>query len=239
MTPLLRGELIKTATTRTLLGYAGVAVVLALAQVLLMILPSSGELMSLDDKRTTVAGLPVVFVLFGLVGAAGEYRHRTVAPAVLAAGRDGGQMLLARAGAYAITGIAVAAPAMVVTLAVGLPLLASEPGPALGAADTALIAGGSLAAAALSAVFGVALGALVRSQVASVIGTLVVMFVVLPLIQQLSIAAVDASQFGVAAGLAGSPLDTFSAGGAGLMLIGWTLVALLAAVVAERRRDIA
>ena len=239
MTALVKGELIKTTTTRTLLGYAGVAVALAVAQVLFMILPASGDLPSLDDKRSTVAGLPVVFVLLGLVGAAGEHRHRTVAPAVLAAGRESGRLVLARAGAYAITAVAVSAVATVVTLAVGLPLLAHEAGAALGTDDVALIAAGSLAAAALSAAFGVALGALVRNQVAGVIGTLIVMFVVLPLAQTLSMATVDLSQFGAAAGTAGNPLDTISWGAAALVSLGWTLLALLAAVVAERRRDIA
>ena len=139
MTALLRGELIKTITTRTVLGYAGVAVALAVAQVLLTILPAAGESTSLDDKRSAVAGLPMVLVLFGLVGAAGEYRHRTAAPAVLVAGRAGGSLLLARAGAYAITGMGVAALASAVSLGIGLPLLVGEPGPSLGADDVAAV----------------------------------------------------------------------------------------------------
>jgi ABC-2 type transport system permease protein len=239
MTALIRGEIIKATTTRTILAYAAMAVVLAVAQVLVTILATSSDLTAPADKKEAIAGLPLLLLLLGIVGAAGEYRHRTVAPAVLVSGRDGGFMLLARAGAYAITGVAVAALATIITLAVGLPLLAGESGTALASADVALVAGGSLLAAALSATFGVALGALVRNQVVAVTGTLVVIFVALPLVQALSGTALDLTPFGAAQGVAGATLATLSWSGAALVLIGWTLLTLIAAVVAERRRDLA
>ena len=46
-------------------------------------------------------------MVFGVVGATGEYRHRTVAPAVLIA-PDRLRLLLARALAYAVTAAGVA-----------------------------------------------------------------------------------------------------------------------------------
>ena len=239
MTTLIRGELIKAITTRTIFAYAAMAVVLAVGQVLASLLPGWGDLMSQDDKKEALGGLPLLVLLLAIVGAAGEYRHRTAAPAALVAGRDAGRLLVARAGAYAVAGAAVAALATVITLAVGLPLLADRPGPAVSAGDVALIAGGSLVAAALSAVFGVALGALVRNQVAAVTGTLVVIFVVLPLVQALSGTILDVTPFGAAQGVAGAGLTTLSTGAAAVVLVGWTLVALVAAVVGERRRDIA
>jgi ABC-2 type transport system permease protein len=238
MTALIRGEIIKTTTTRTILAYAAMAVVLAVTQVLVTILATSSDLTAVADKKEAIAGLPLLLLLLGIVGAAGEYRHRTVAPAVLVTGRDGGFMLLARAGAYAIAGVAVAALATVITLAVGVPLLAGESGTALAAADVAVVAGGTLLAAALSAILGVALGALVRNQVVAVTGTLVVVFVALPLLHALSGTALDLTPFGAAQGVAGSTLATLSWSGACLVLVGWTLLALIAAVVAERRRDI-
>lgn len=239
MTTLIRGELIKAITTRTIFAYAAMAVVLAVGQVLASLLPGWGDLMSQDDKKEALGGLPLLVLLLAIVGAAGEYRHRTAAPAALVAGRDAGRLLVARAGAYAVAGAAVAALATVITLAVGLPLLADRPGPAVSAGDVALIAGGSLVAAALLAVFGVALGALVRNQVAAVTGTLVVIFVVLPLVQALSGTILDVTPFGAAQGVAGAGLTTLSTGAAAVVLVGWTLVALVAAVVGERRRDIA
>ena len=239
MTTLIRGELIKAITTRTIFAYAAMAVVLAVGQVLASLLPGWGDLMSQDDKKEALGGLPLLVLLLAIVGAAGEYRHRTAAPAALVAGRDAGRLLVARAGAYAVAGAAVAALATVITLAVGLPLLADRPGPAVSAGDVALIAGGSLVAAALSAIFGVALGALVRNQVAAVTGTLIVIFVVLPLVQALSGTILDVTPFGAAQGVAGAGLTTLSTGAAAVVLVSWALVALVAAVVGERRRDIA
>ena len=84
MTTLIRGELIKATTTRTIFAYGAMAVALAVAQVLVLILPAWGDPMSLADKTEAIAGLPLLVLLFGLVGAAGEYRHRTAAPAALA-----------------------------------------------------------------------------------------------------------------------------------------------------------
>lgn len=239
MTALIRGEIIKATTTRTILVYAGLAVVLAVAQLLVTILAETADLTAVADKKAAMAGLPMLLMLLGIVGAAGEYRHRTAAPAVLVTGRDGGVLLLARAAAYAMAGVAVAALTTAVTLAVGLPLLAGESGPALGTGDVALVAGGTLLAAALLAGFGVALGALVRNQVVAVTGTLVVVFVVLPLVQAINGTVLDLTPFGAAQGVAGATLTTLSWGAAGLVLVGWTLVALIAATVAERWRDIA
>lgn len=239
MTTLIRGELIKATTTRTIFAFGAMAVVLAVGQALALILPAWGDPMSLADKTHAIAGLPLLVLLLGLVGGAGEYRHRTAAPATLVAGRDRGAVLLARAGAYAAAAVVVAALTTTVTLAVGLPLLTHRSGPDVGAGDVALVAGGTLVAAALSAALGVALGALVRNQVVAVTGTLVVIFVVLPLVGVISPAALDVTPFGAAQGVAGAGLETLSIGAAGAVLVGWTVAALSAALVTERRRDIA
>src|SRR5262245_13882654 len=139
MTTLIRGELIKATTTWTIFAFGAMASALAVAQVLFLILPGSGAPMSLAEKTQSIAGLPLLVLLLGIVGAAGEYRHRTAAPAVLVAGRDRGAVLLARAGAYAGASVVVAALASTVTLAVGLPLLADRGGPQVGAGDIALV----------------------------------------------------------------------------------------------------
>ena len=239
MTALIRGELIKTVSTRTLLGYLLTGVALSIANVMI-VTQASGELDTVSDKQEAIAGLPIIVLLFGLVGVTGEYRHRTVAPAVLAAGRDRALLLLARAAAYALTGLAVGALMVAVALLLGLSLLAAHPGPGLGAHDVALVAAGSLLAAALSAIMGVAVGAIVRSQVAGVVGALILAFVVSPLIAVIDETAVEFTPFGAAFALAGDPqAGTLSWGGDALLLLAWTLPLLLAAVVTERHRDLA
>jgi ABC-2 type transport system permease protein len=238
MTGLLRGELIKTVTTRTLFGYAALGLALAIANVLIMTL--SKDLLTVADKQEAIAGLPMLLILFGLVGAAGEYRHRTAAPAALAAGGRRGRLLLARAGAYAVTGLVLGTLAAAGALALGLPLLSGEPGPSLGSGEITAVATGSILGAALCAIMGVAAGAIVRNQVAGVVGALIMMFVATPLLAIADETAAELSPFGSAIVLAGDPTaDTLSSGAAGLVLAAWTVPLLLAAVVVERRRDLA
>jgi ABC-2 type transport system permease protein len=239
MSALLRGELIKTVTTRTLVGYAALSVVIAIANVLIVIL--SGDLVTVAEKQGAIAGLPILLVLFGLVGAAGEYRHRTAAPAVLATGGRRGRLLLARAGAYAVTGLLLGALTSAIALALGLPLLRGEPGPDVGSSEIAEVAAGSILGAALLAIMGVAAGALVRNQVVGVVGALMVMFLGTPLLNLADETAAALSPFGAAVALAGDPSagDSISWGEAGLVLAVWTLPLLLAAMLVERRRDLA
>jgi ABC-2 type transport system permease protein len=236
MTALLRGELIKTRSTRTVLAYAVIGVLITIIQVLVV---TSEDPIEVSAKQDAIIGFPFLLFLLALVGAAGEYRHRTAGPAVLAAARDRAALLVARAGAYAVTGVAVAVPIAVVTLGLGLPMLEGEPGPALELRDVASVVGGTLAAAALSAIMGVAVGALVRNQVAAVVGALLVGFVVTPLIEALNDTAQMYTPFGAMEIVAGASQDAVSRGGGVLVLAAWTVLPLMAAIVAERRRDMA
>jgi hypothetical protein len=238
MTTLVKGELIKTVTTRTVFGYALLGVAVAIANVLILTL--TGDLRTATDKQVAIAGVPFWLILFGIVGAAGEHRHRTAAPAVLAAAGRRGRLLLARAGAYAVTGLALGALAAAVTLALGLPLLSIEPGPAVGSGRIAEVAAGSVICAALCAIIGVATGALVRNQVVGVVGALILMFVAMPLINLADKTAAEITPFGAAAVLAGDPTgETLTWGAAGLVFAAWTAPLMLVATLVERRRDLA
>ena len=53
MTALVRGELIKTVTTRTLFGYAALGVALAIANVLIFAL--SKDLLTAAEKQEAIA----------------------------------------------------------------------------------------------------------------------------------------------------------------------------------------
>jgi ABC-2 type transport system permease protein len=239
MTALLRGELIKTVTTRTLFGYAALGLALAIANVLIFTL--SKDLVTVADKQEAIAGLPMLLILFGLVGAAGEYRHRTAAPAALAAGGRRGRLLLARAGAYAVTGLILGVLTVAIALALGLPLLSGEPGASLGSGKVAAVGAGSIVGGGLCAIIGVAAGALVRSQVAGVVGALILMFIGMPLLNIADETAAELTPFGAAIVLAGDPAigGTLTWGEAGLVLGAWAVLILLAAIAVERRRDLA
>jgi hypothetical protein len=237
MTALIRGELIKTVTTRTLLGYAATATVISVLGVLVAIF--TADLNTVAEKQMAIAGIPILLLLFALVGAAGEYRHRTAAPAALVA-RDRGGLLAGRAAAYVLTGLAIAALGMVVTLAIGLPLLGSEPGTALGAGDVGVVVAGSLIAAALFAIMGVAVGTLLRNQIAGVVGVLILAFIVDPLLSAIDKSIEHYSPFGSAFAAAGAGSgEGLPWGWAALVLAAWTVPFVIAALVVDRRRDIA
>ncbi len=238
MTALIRGEMIKAISTRTLLAFAAAALALALVNV--VVVTQFAVLDTASDKQDALAGMPILSLLLGLVGAAGEYRHRTAAPAALVARRDRGQVLLARAAAYALIGFALGAMTATVSLAVGLPLLADEPGRGLRAGEVAVVAAGTAAAGGLAAVLGAAAGALLRNQVVGVVAVLLLTFLGTEFVSTIDEDAVGFTPFGAALSLAGDPGGgTLTAGEAALVLVGWTVPVLLAAVGLERRRDLA
>jgi len=177
VTNLIRGEAIKMRSTRTAIGFTIAGIALMLLVVLISTL--AGEPSSVSAKRDaiTIAPVGILFVVFGVVGATGEYRHRTVAPAVLIA-PDRLRLLVARALAYGVTAAAVALAMLAVAFAVGIPLMAGNDGASLELADYAGLLGGGLLSAALGAIMGIGFGALVGNQVAGVVSVLLYIFVI-------------------------------------------------------------
>jgi hypothetical protein len=239
MTARIQGELIKLRTTRTALGFLGAAVLLVLAIVLISSL--AGHPSSLDDKRAVINfgnALSAVLLLFGVVGAAAEYRHRTLAPALLIA-PDRGKLTFARMVAYAVAALGIGIVMLVVTFALGIPLLAGAKGPDLATSDYLRAGGGGLIACVLCAVLGVGIGVLVRNQVAAVVGTLCWFFIVEPLIPLLS---EDAAHYtiGQTAGSIGGQTTNGALGFVPslLVLCAWAALFLAAGVLVDRRRDV-
>jgi hypothetical protein len=235
---LLAGELIKVRTTRTALGFGVASLLLALAATLIPIL--SSDLTSVEQKRDALnfgGGLGIVLLLFGAVGATGEFRHRTLAPAVLIA-PDRFRLVLARLGAYAVTALLFGVLIAAVSLGLGAALFADEPGAALAGADYVKLGAGGVLAVILAAAIGVGVGTLVRNQVAAVIGTLVWVSILEPLV-----AVIDDSWHKYTLG------DTLNRVGLGggqdmswaasiAVLAGWAVVWCAAGALVDRRRDV-
>jgi ABC-2 type transport system permease protein len=239
VTALLRGELIKVRTTRTALGFALTILGLTLLWVLLSIL--TGDPTSLEDKRTAinVSPLPLAIplLLFGVVGATGEYRHRTLAPAVLIA-PDRARLTLARLLAYALTGLVIAVAIVALTLLIALPLLSSTAGPDLGGDDFRRMIVGTLIASVLSVALGVGVGLLVKNQVAAVIGTLVWIMIGVQLIQLIDEDLPEYATPQATVALGGS-LDSDVTWSQGLIvMLVWAAVFVMAGLLMERRRDV-
>jgi ABC-2 type transport system permease protein len=238
MSRLLAGELIKVRTTRTALGFGSAAVLLVVAGVLISIL--AGDPRTVADKRDTLAFggiVAILLLLYGAVGATGEFRHRTLAPSVLIA-PDRLRLVLARIAAYALTGLVFAVAMTVVALALGVPLLSGEPGPDPSFGDYAGVIGGGLIVVVLAAAIGVGYGTLIRNQVGAVVSILVWLTILEPLIGALSD---DVSDY-----LLGSTMDRVSLGGdeelamlpAVLVLLAWTAATCAAGALVDRRRDV-
>jgi hypothetical protein len=237
MIGLLRGELIKLRTTRTILGFLLVMIGLMLLSVLLQTLV--GDPTSLDDQRSAIAvggTIPAVLTIFGVVGATGEHRHGTITSALLIA-PDRIRVTLSKLIAYAVAGAVIGLIVQLLAFLIGIPLLSSPR--AIDAADAVAILAGTVAASALSAALGVAVGALVRNQVAAVVAALAYLFIIEPILS-----AVVGSVYGYLIGGSTSALagldftDALSPPLSALVLLGWTLAFGAAAVLADRARDV-
>jgi ABC-2 type transport system permease protein len=238
LSALLRGELIKVRTTRTALGFATASVLLVVAYVLVSLL--AGDPTTVSEKRDAlnVGGvLSVPLLIFGIVGATGEYRHRTLAPAALIA-PDRTRLTLARLLAYLLTAIAVGVAMVVVALVIGLPLLSSQLGPDLAGEDYRRVIGGGLIVASLTAALGVGVGVLVRNQVAGVVGALIWLFILSPLLGLIDEGLPNYTTLPAAGVAGGSQGDGLSWGGAVAVLVVWALVFNVLGLLAEKRRDI-
>jgi ABC-2 type transport system permease protein len=238
MTRLLRGEMIKVRTTRTALGFGAAAVLLTFAATLISILAGSPD--SLDAKRNALnfgGGLGIVLLLFGAVGATGEFRHRTLAPAVLIA-PDRFRLVLARLGAYSLTGLLFGLVMGIVALGIGLALLGSEAGPDLTGSDFVKIAVGGLVDVTLAAAIGVGIGTLVRNQVAAVVGILVWLSIIEPLSGVIDDAWVKYT-LGSTLNRVGLGGDSEMGFGTSILLLAiWAAVLCAAGALLDRRRDV-
>jgi ABC-2 type transport system permease protein len=238
MSRLINGELIKLRTTRTALGFTAGVVVLTLAIVLITVL--SGHPTTIADKRSALAvgsGVSALLLVFGVVGAGAEYRHQTLAPALLVApGR--GRLLAARVVAYGLAGLAIGIVMTIVAFALALPLLAGRPGPTLGGSDYVRAGGGGLLAMFISTMLGVGVGTLVGKQVPAVIATMVWIFILEPLsglLGEISKFTIGQSETSIGGDTGGNVLPW---GAACLVLLAWTAAFLIAAAVVDHRRDI-
>jgi ABC-2 type transport system ATP-binding protein len=167
----------------------------------------------------------------------GEFRHRTIAPAVLIS-PNRGRLTLARLIAYVVTAALVGVAMVVVALAVGLPLLSGQPGPGLESSDYTAVIGGGILTAMLCCALGVGVGVLVRNQVAGVVGSLVWLLILEPLLPLIADDLAKGSILNAAGTLGGADSDEVSWAGALLVLGVWAGVFMVAGLLVDRRRDV-
>jgi ABC-2 type transport system permease protein len=248
VTGLLRSELLKIGTTR---GWWAYLIVL----VGLVGIGSAAEVgsRSLDER----SGLDFQFALVDLVGIASllaiilgitivttEFRHGTITPTLLATpGRE--RMLAGKAIAGVLVAIFFAVLAFAVIGAVAAVWVSIDGGDLqLADSDVAARAAKTLLGVVLWLLLGVVIGAVVQSQVAALVGTLVWLFLVETLLVGL-LSLLDAD--GVAEYLPFHALDGADGSGGDNLLdywpalavtCGWIVLLGAAGLVRTQRRDI-
>ncbi|MFL5963459.1 MAG: ABC transporter permease [Gaiellaceae bacterium] len=174
MKALLRAELLKQRSTRTSLGFLLVMLTLILFAVVLHSFGLKASSLASHNDQMHVFGWGGLGALFtGLVGAmsiTAEIRHGTIRPTFLATPRRG-RVILAKAVASSLIGVVFGLAAEGFAIGIGRAALAARGIPVhLDGGDAAQLIVGGAVAAALWGPIGVGLGALLRNQVAALVG---------------------------------------------------------------------
>ena len=239
----VRAELLKIRSTRTTLGLvAGMVALTVLVALLTGLLTKAPHLVTPEDQRGLLdvgssAGL--FSALAGVMLITSEYRHGTIRPTFLFDPRRS-NVLAAKAAAGFLAGIAFGLVGVALGFGIGALALAARGIPfALTAGQTALLIGGGLAAVALWGVIGVAVGAIVRSQVGAIIGLLAwglivdgLLFAFVPSVGRYSPNRAE----NALEGLTTKHLLPAAAGGA--VLFAWAAALTIAGILATARRDV-
>ena len=236
-------ELLKLRSTRTTLGLLlatiGLALLITLLTGLLSKVPS---LTGVDNQRNLLSIGGIAGVLSALAGAllmTGEFRFGTIRPTFLFTPQRS-RVIGAKYLAGLLTGLVFGVVGEALSLGVGASILAGR-GIAfdLSGGQVALLFLGTLAGTALYGVIGVAVGGIVRNQVAVIVGLLAWIFIVESLLSGLepSVGRYTPSQAGQAlAGLSAGHALSAAAGGA--VLVAWTVALAVAGVVLVAKRDV-
>ena len=240
MTRLVNAELLKLRTTRTFWALAGSAAGLVLLIVVLTLLLDD-QLNTSDDVESLLSagGLAgLLTIVLGVVAAAGEYRHGTIASTLLVTPNRlravGAQVIASLAG-----GLVVGLVTSAMVAAIALPWLSAKDASLMPAGETLELFLGITLFAGLAGALGAALGALMRNQVAAVVAVLVLLFVLDPTLSALVEGVAPFTLSGLSSAMAGggdSSVDLLPRAVAAAVWAGYVLViAVLAAVLTDRR----
>jgi hypothetical protein len=195
MPRLVAAEVLKLRTTRLWLWLLLASMALTALYVTLSIAfgddpgNPTPPLASPPGQRTLFAlassGSGALVAVLAAIGLTGEFRHHTATSTFLATPRRG-RIVLAKLATYSLVGAAFAIAAIAVTAAIAVPWLGARgitvslTGNGIPATLTAVVA-----ANVIFALIGVGLGAIVRDQVATVVGLLFYLYLVEPIVARI------------------------------------------------------
>jgi ABC-2 type transport system permease protein len=249
MIRLVRAEFTKLTTTRLIYGVAAAMAAFAvLAVVALMTTPDmeGNPPLSADSLPMFVAA-PVTLLsgaalLLGILGMAGEFRHQTITGTFLVT-PDRGRVVAAKLVAYPLAGIALALSILAITAAVATGWLAAKgiTPSLLHARVVGQVLLGAVLAAGLCGLVGVGVAALVRNQVAALVGVAVWVLLIEGLVMSLLQAPSSLAKWlpsAAAAALTNPGGGHLSRLAGALLLAGYALALALAGTRLVVRRDI-
>jgi ABC-2 type transport system permease protein len=243
MTTLIANEWTKLRTVR------GPWLLIAIQQAVIIAgvsgLAAAGtDLKTSDGVRTLMSHAGLVSAIFtlvlGITAVAGEYRHRTITDTYLATPRRG-RVVGAKLAAYTGLGLVAGVLSATVGTAVTAVCLAIE-GSSLDLSNGMVwrIAAGIVAFNIVYAAVGVALGALIRNLTAAVTAALVWIALVETIVGNLlgDLGRWLPNRAGLALGYMPSTAPVLPQWGAGLLLVGYAVVIVVAAGATTVRRDV-
>ena len=243
MTSQFKAEVLKIRSTRTTLGIVlGMVALIVLFSLLTGLASKEPDLLTTEDQRSALAvgSLAGVFsALAGIMLVTSEYRYGTIQPTYMFTPRRW-RVLSAKLAAGALAGLVFGIVGVALGVGIGIASLAVRGiDYALSGAQTALLVVGTVAVTALWGALGVGLGAMLRNQVAAIIGLLAWGFVVENLLFGL---VPDVGRFGpvhAGDGLMGLTEDhLLHAAPGGFVLVVWAAALAAAGVAVAVRRDV-
>lgn len=191
---------------------------------------------------SSAASAGIFGLILGIIGVTGEFRHQTVTPTFLATPHRG-RVVIGKLIAYALNGIAYGIATIALAIAIALPWLSAKNiDISLGSNGIPGTLVGVAAGVAVYALLGVGLGALIRNQIAAVVGALVYLFVVeglvgnLPGIRDYYKWFPGGANAALTGNFAGPNTHLLQPYQGGLLLVGYGLVfAILGTWIAVRR----
>ncbi len=246
MTRLLSSELLKLRTTRTFYALTGGAV--ALIVIIAVLGAALGKFQTTATPGrdlVAIAGLAPLFALvIGVIGVSTEFRHGTITPSLLVEPLRT-RLMAAKLAAQLIAGLALGAVSYGLCAAIVSVILSGRGIPAAMTTGDWIgaVIGGAIATM-LYAALGLGVGAVLRNQVGAIVVVLAWVFVIENLL-------------GIIPGGFGNDIKTYGLSGvggslartaghateigqlpAGLLLLGYALVLVIAGTIVVRQRDV-
>ncbi len=246
MKRLLSSELLKLRTTRTFHALmAGAVALIVIIAVLGAALGTFKSTATPGRALLAVAGLGPLFALVvGVIGVTTEFRHGTITRSLLVEPVRT-RLMATKLGAQLIVGLALGAVSYGVCAGI-VSVILSGRGIATGMSTSDWIEGviGGALATMLYAALGLGVGALLRNQVGAIVVVLTWVFVIENLLGIIPGGVGDGIKkyglSGVASSLARTASHSIRIGQlpAGLLLLGYALILVIAGTIVVRRRDV-